>query len=177
MENQFIPDETIMNKIYYIRGHKTMLASDLAELYNIETRVLNQSVNRNLKRFPPDFMFQLSENEYSSLTSQFVMSKKGRGGRRVLPFVFTEHGVLMLSSVLNSDRAIEVNIQVMRVFTKIRQMLFDNTELRLEIEKIKSKINNQDKNMEIVFRYLDELIDRKVEPQERKRIGYKPDNL
>ncbi|MFA6087242.1 ORF6N domain-containing protein [Mucilaginibacter sp.] len=177
MENQLIPDEIIMNKIYYIRGHKTMLASDLAELYNIETRVLNQSVNRNLKRFPPDFMFQLSENEYSSLTSQFVMSKKGRGGRRVLPFVFTEHGVLMLSSVLNSDRAIEVNIQVMRIFTKIRQMLFDNTELRLEIEKIKSKINSQDKNMEIVFRYLDELIDKKVEPQERKRIGYKPDNL
>jgi hypothetical protein len=177
MENQLIPDEIIMNKIYYIRGHKTMLASDLAELYNIETRVLNQSVNRNLKRFPPDFMFQLSENEYSSLTSQIVMSKKGRGGRRILPFVFTEHGVLMLSSVLNSDRAIEVNIQVMRIFTKIRQMLFDNTEFRLEIEKIKSKINSQDKNMEIVFRYLDELIDRKVEPQERKRIGYKPDNL
>ena len=177
MENQLIPDEIIMNKIYYIRGHKTMLASDLAELYNIETRVLNQSVNRNLKRFPPDFMFQLSENEYSSLTSQIVMSKKGRGGRRVLPFVFTEHGVLMLSSVLNSDRAIEVNIQVMRIFTKIRQMLFDNKELRLEIEKIKSKINNQDKNMEIVFRYLDELIDRKGEPQERTRIGYKPDNV
>ncbi|UOE49146.1 ORF6N domain-containing protein [Mucilaginibacter sp. SMC90] len=80
MENQFIPDEIIMNKIYYIRGHKTMQASDLAELYNIETRVLNQSVNRNLKRFPPDFMFQLSENEYSFLTSQIVMSKKGRGG-------------------------------------------------------------------------------------------------
>ncbi|MHB8206403.1 ORF6N domain-containing protein [Mucilaginibacter sp.] len=177
MENQLVPDEIIMNKIYYIRGQKIMLASDLAELYNIETRVLNQSVNRNLKRFPPDFMFQLSENEYSSLTSQFVMSKKGRGGRRVLPFVFTEHGVLMLSSILNSDRAIEVNIQVMRIFTKIRQMLFDNTELRLEIEKIKFKINNQDKNMEIVFRYLDELIDNKEEPQERKRIGYKPDNL
>jgi len=177
MENQLIPDEIIMNKIYYIRGHKTLLASDLAELYNIETRVLNQSVNRNLKRFPPDYMFQLSENEYSSLTSQFVMSKKGRRGRRVLPFVFTEHGVLMLSSVLNSDRAIDVNIQVMRVFTKIRQMLFDNTEWRLEIEKIKSKINGQDKNMEIVFRYLDELIDRKSEPQQRRRIGYKPDKI
>ncbi|WP_426669460.1 ORF6N domain-containing protein [Mucilaginibacter sp. McL0603] len=177
MENQLIPDEIIMNKIYYIRGQKIMLASDLAELYNIETRVLNQSVNRNLKRFPPDFMFQLSEDEYSSLTSQFVMSKNGRGGRRVLPFVFTEHGVLMLSSVLNSNRAIEVNIQVMRIFTKIRQMLLDNTELRLEIDKIKSKLNNQDKNMEIVFRYLDELIDRKDEPKERKRIGYKPDNL
>ena len=177
MDNQLIPDEIIMNKIYYIRGQKIMLASDLAELYNIETRVLNQSVNRNLKRFPPDFMFQLSEDEYLSLTSQIVMSKKGRGGRRVLPFVFTEHGVLMLSSILNSDRAIEVNIQVMRIFTKIRQMLFDNTELRLEIEKIKFKINNQDKNMEIVFRYLDELIDKKEEPVERKRIGYKPDTL
>ncbi|MFB9841269.1 ORF6N domain-containing protein [Mucilaginibacter ginsenosidivorans] len=138
MEDQFIPDEIIMNQIYYIRGQKVMLASDLAELYNIETRVLNQSVNRNLKRFPSDFMFQLSENEYSSLTSQFVMSKKGRGGRRVLPFAFTEHGVLMLSSVLNSDRAIQVNIQVMKIFTKIRQRLLDNTELRLEIEKIKS---------------------------------------
>jgi len=177
MDNQLIPDEIIMNKIYYIRGQKIMLASDLAELYNIQTRVLNQSVNRNLKRFPPDFMFQLSENEYLSLTSQIVMSKKGRGGRRVLPFVFTEHGVLMLSSILNSDRAIEVNIQVMRIFTRIRQILFDNTELRLEIEKIKFKINNQDKNMEIVFRYLDELIDKKEESLERKRIGYKPDNL
>jgi len=154
-----------------------MLASDLAELYNVETRVLNQSVKRNLKRFPSDFMFQLSENEYSSLTSQFVMSKTGRGGRRVLPFAFTEHGVLMLSSVLNSDRAIQVNIQVMRIFTKIRRMLLDNTELRLEIEKIKSKIDNQDKNMEIVFRYLDELVDKKETDTPRIRIGYKPDTL
>lgn len=154
-----------------------MLAKDLAELYNIETRVLNQSVNRNLKRFPPDFMFQLSENEYSSLTSQFVMSKKGRGGRRVLPYVFTEHGVLMQSSVLNSDRAIEVNIQVMRIFTKIRQMLFDNVELKFEVEKIKAKMNNHDKNMELVFSYLDELIDKKESNESRLRIGYKPDEL
>ncbi|SDP10614.1 ORF6N domain-containing protein [Mucilaginibacter sp. OK268] len=131
MENQFIPDDFIRNKIYYIRGHKTMLASDLAELYNIETRVLNQSVNRNLKRFPPDFMFQLSENEYSSLTSQIVMSKKGSGGRRVL----------------------------------------------LEIKKIKSKVNSQDKNMEIVFRYLDELIDKKSEPLQRRKTGFKPDKI
>lgn len=177
MENQSIPEEVIMGKIYCFRGQKTMLASDLAQLYDIETRVLNQSVSRNLKRFPPDFMFQLSENEFSSLTSQFVISKKGRGGRRVLPYAFTEHGVLMLSSVLNSDRAIEVNIQVMRIFTKIRQMLLDNTELKLEIEKIKSKIDNQDKNMEIVFQYLDELIDKKNDVPERKRIGYKPDVL
>jgi hypothetical protein len=109
--------------------------------------------------------------------STFVSLQKGWGGRRALPFVFTEHGVLMLSSVLNSDRAIAVNIQVMRIFTKIRKMLFDNTELRLEIEKIKSKIDNHDKNMEVVFRYLDELIDRKGKPRERKTIGYKPDSL
>jgi hypothetical protein len=154
-----------------------MLASDLAELYNIETRVLNQSVNRNLKRFPPDFMFQLTEDEYRLLTSQIVMSKNGRGGRRVLPYVFTEHGVLMLSSVLNSDHAIAVNIQVMRIFTRVRRMLTDNTELRLEIEKIKAKLDNHDKNMEIVFRYLDELAEAKSNQQPRKRIGYKSDDL
>jgi hypothetical protein len=175
--NLLIPDEIVMNKIYYIREHKVMLASDLAELYDIETRILNQAVNRNLKRFPSDFMFQLSDDEYKSLTSQFVMSKKGRGGRRVLPFVFTEHGVLMLSSVLNSDRAIAVNIQVMRIFTRVRRMLTDNTELRLEIERIKSKLENQDKNMEIVFRYLDELIDKSPDPVPRKAVGYKPEGF
>lgn len=172
-----IPDEIVMSKIYYVRDQKVMLASDLAELYGIETRVLNQSVSRNLKRFPLDFMFQLSEVEYKSLTSQIVMSKTGRGGRRVLPFVFTEHGVLMLSSVLNSDRAIEVNIQVMRIFTRIRKMLTENTELRLEIEKIKSKLENQNKNMDIIFRYLDELVEKAADSSPRKAVGYKPDGF
>ena len=105
--------------------------------------------------------------------SQIATSK--RGGRRKLPYVFSEHGVLMLSSVLNSKQAIQVNIQVMRIFTRIRQMFIDNTELRLEIEKIKTKLDNQDKNMEVVFRYLDELIEKKQEPTERRMIGYKPD--
>lgn len=138
------------------------------------TRRLNEQVARNLDRFPEDFMFRLNEYEFESLMSQIATSK--RGGRRKLPYAFTEHGVLMLSSVLNSKQAIKVNIQVMRIFTRIRKMFIDDTELRLEIETIKKKLDNQDKNMEIVFRYLDELIDKNEHPQERKRIGYKPDN-
>jgi hypothetical protein len=171
-----VPDEIIMNKIYYIRGQKVMLDSDLAELYGVETRRLNEQVARNADRFPEDFMFRLNENEFESLMSQFATSK--RGGRRKLPYMFSEHGVLMLSSILNNKQAIQVNIQVMRIFTRIRQMFVDNTEIRLEIEKIKNKLNNQDKNMEIVFRYLDELLEKQEHPNPpRKRIGYKPDNL
>jgi len=175
MENQFIPDEVIMTKIFYIRGQKVMFDSDLAELYGVETRRLNEQVARNIDRFPDDFMFRLDEKEFESLISQIATSK--RGGRRNLPYVFSEHGVLMLSSVLNSKQAIKVNIQVMRIFTRIRQMFIDNTELRLDIEKIKSKLDNQDKNMEIVFRYLDELIEKKDNPPPRKTIGFKPDGF
>lgn len=171
-----VPDEIIMNKIYYIRGQKVMLDSDLAELYGVETRRLNEQVARNADRFPEDFMFRLNENEFESLMSQFATSK--RGGRRKLPYMFSEHGVLMLSSILNSKQAIQVNIQVMRIFTRIRQMFVDNTEIRLEIEKIKNKLDNQDKNMEIVFRYLDELLEKQEYPNPpRKRIGFKPDDL
>ena len=171
-----VPDEIIMNKIYYIRGQKVMLDSDLAELYGVETRRLNEQVARNADRFPEDFMFRLNENEFESLMSQFATSK--RGGRRKLPYMFTEHGVLMLSSILNSKQAIQVNIQVMRIFTRIRQMFVDNTEIRLEIEKIKNKLDNQNKNMEIVFKYLDELLEKQERPNPpRKRIGYKPDDL
>lgn len=171
-----VPDEIIMNKIYYIRGQKVMLDSDLAELYGVETRRLNEQVARNADRFPEDFMFRLNENEFESLMSQFATSK--RGGRRKLPYMFSEHGVLMLSSILNSKQAIQINIQVMRIFTRIRQMFVDNTEIRLEIEKIKNKLDNQDKNMEMVFRYLDELLEKQEYPNPpRKRIGFKPDYL
>ncbi len=171
-----IPDEIIMNKIYYIRGQKVMLDSDLAELYGVETRRLNEQVARNADRFPEDFRFRLNENEFESLMSQFATSK--RGGRRKLPYMFSEHGVLMLSSILNSKQAIQVNIQIMRIFTRIRELFVDNTEIRLEIEKIKNKLENQDNNMEIVFRYLDELIEKQEHPNPpRKRIGYKPDDL
>src|SRR5690606_11376691 len=147
-----------------------------AELYGIETRRLNEQVNRNIDRFPEDFMFQLDEQEFKYLMSQIATSK--RGGRRKLPYVFTEHGVLMLSSVLNSKQAIQVNIQVMRIFTKIRKILTTDIEIRLEVEKIKNKLENQDKNMEIVFKYLDELLEKQERPNPpRRRIGFKSDEI
>lgn len=170
-----IPENILVNKIYEIRDHKVMLDNDLAELYGVETKVLNQSIRRNFERFPEDFMFQLTESEWESLRSQFVTSKIGRGGRTYIPNVFTEHGVLMLSSVLKSQQAIQVNIQIVRIFTKLRRWLSENGELKYEIEDIKRKLNNQDKNIELVFSYLDKLMDKKIGP--RKRMGYMPDDL
>ena len=166
-----VPDEIIMNQIYYIRGQKVMLDKDLAKLYMVETRNLNKSVKRNIKRFPPDFMFQFTQQEFNSLMFQNGTSK--RGGTRKLPFVFTEQGVAMLSGILNSDRAIKVNIQIMRIFTRIRQMLIDNTELRLAIEEIRKKTDNNTKNIELVFKYFDELLDKKENPLPVKMIGYR----
>ena len=151
-----------------------MMDRDLSEMYGVETRILNQAIKRNEKRFPPDFMFQLTSQELSDWKSQNVISNKERMGMRKLPNVFTEQGVAMLSSVLNSETAIEVNIQIIRMFTRVRQMLTDHNELRLEVEKIKKKLDNQDKNMEIVFRYLDELLEKQEQPNPpRKRIGFK----
>jgi hypothetical protein len=166
-----IPDEIVMDKIYYIREHKVMLDNDLAELYAVETRVLNQAVSRNIERFPEDFMFQLTEKEWEYLKLQ--NTTKSWGGRRKLPYAFTEHGVLMLSSVLGSPKAVQVNIQIMRIFTRIRQLLTDNTELRLEIEQIKKKLHNQNQNIELVFKYLDELLEKQVNPKPRKQVGFK----
>ncbi|HYQ56710.1 MAG TPA: ORF6N domain-containing protein [Draconibacterium sp.] len=148
-ESSMLPDEIIMNKIYFIREQKVMLHSDLAELYGVETRRLNEQAKRNSSRFPEDFMFQLSEFEFENLKSQFATSSWG--GRRKLPNVFTEHGVLMLSSVLNSEEAIKVNIQIMRIFTKVRETLTDNLSMKLDIEEIKNKLASQDKNIELVF--------------------------
>ncbi|NII85975.1 MULTISPECIES: ORF6N domain-containing protein [unclassified Pedobacter] len=168
-----IPDNIVVNKIYELRGLKVMLDSDLAELYGVETKRLNEQVGRNPDRFPKDFMFQLTDDEWLNLKSQFATSSWG--GRRKLPYVFTEHGILMLSSVLNSKQAIQVNIQIVKIFSRIRQFIFDNGELKLEIEEIKKTLNNHDKNIELVFTYLDRLIDKKIGP--RKRIGYMPDDL
>lgn len=166
-----VPNEIILNKIFLFRDEKVMLDKDLAELYQIETRRLNEQVKRNIERFPEDFMFQLNAEEAKALISQNATSK--RGGTRKLPYVFTEHGVLMLSSVLNTPKSIQVNIQIMRVFTKIRSQLLENTELRLLLEKLDKKTNNNTKNIEIVFQYIDELIDKKEKKQERNTIGYK----
>lgn len=153
-----------------------MLDFDLAKLYEVETKQLKRQVRRNFDRFPEDFMFELSKDEYQILRSQIGTLKQGEH-TKYLPMVFTEQGVAMLSSVLNSNRAIKVNIQIIRIFTRIRQMFIDNTELRLEIEKIKTKLDNQDKNMEIVFRFLDELSYKKDNQPPRRAIGFKPDGF
>ena len=168
-----LPDEVVMSKIYIIRGQKVMLDSDLAELYEVETKQLKRQVNRNIERFPEDFMFELTEQEFESLRCQIGTSKIGRGGTRYTPMVFTEHGVLMLSSVLNSAKAIQVNIQIMRIFTRIKQALADNTEIRLIMEELRKKTENNTKNIEVVFQYLDELIDKTKKPKPRTQIGYK----
>lgn len=151
-----------------------MLDSDLAELYGVQTKVLNQSIKRNLDRFPADFMFQLTDTEWQNLRSQFVTSKI-KGGRTYIPNVFTEHGVLMLSSVLNSVQAIQINIQIVRIFSRLRKLLNEHSDLKLEIADIKKQLNNHDKNIELVFTYIDELTEKKAKP--RKRIGFKPDDL
>ncbi|MBU3012475.1 ORF6N domain-containing protein [Polaribacter vadi] len=174
-ENLIVPDEIISNKIYLIRNQKVMLDRDLAELYQVETRVLKQAVKRKLNRFPEDFMFELTKIEFENWRSQFVTSNSDKMGLRYAPMVFSEQGVAMLSSVLNSDRAISVNIKIIRIFTKMRDLLNDNLSLRLEIEDIKKKMNNHDKNIELVFSYLDELVERKEEKKERTQIGYKKD--
>jgi ORF6N domain len=173
-QNLIISEETISDKIYFIRNQKVMLDRDLAALYGIETRVLKQAAKRNISRFPDDFMFELTDIENDSLRSQIVILKKGRGQhQKYLPSVFTEHGVLMLSSVLNSDKAIQTNIQIMRIFTKVRQMLLDTTDLKIDILQIQKKLEKHDKNIELVFSYLDELTDKKENTIPRTKIGYK----
>lgn len=167
-----IREETLLNRIYIIRGQKVMLDRDLAALYQVETKRLNEQVRRNPGRFPVDFMFQLTEKEFENLKSQNATSSWG--GNRKLPFVFTEQGVAMLSSVLNSERAIHVNIQIMRLFTKIRQSMIDNTELRLAIEEVRKRTDNNTKNIELVFKYFDEMLEKNEKQKERVRIGYKP---
>ncbi|WP_375605421.1 ORF6N domain-containing protein [Flavobacterium davisii] len=166
-----IPDEIISNKIYFIRGQKVMLDKDLAELYQVETKNLKRQVRRNIERFPEDFMFELNEEEFEILRCQIGTSSWG--GTRYRPIAFTENGVAMLSSVLNSPTAIKMNIQIIRVFTKIREALSDNLNIKLEIEEIKKKLSNHSKNIELVFNYLDELIEKKGNTKERNQIGYK----
>jgi hypothetical protein len=178
-------DGQIVNKIYHIRGQKVMLDRDLAEMYGVETRRLNEQVKRNEKRFPIDFMFQLTELEFENLMSQFATSSWG--GLRKMPFAFTEQGVAMLSSVLNSDRAIEVNIQIIRLFTKLRNAVLDNKEVLLKLEKIDKKIMNlsfdvkmHDDEIETIFKLIDELRVKKEEVlPERNTVGFKkkPENI
>ena len=168
-----LPDEVISNKIYLIRDEKVMLDRDLAELYGVETKYLKRQVRRNILRFPDDFMFEFSEKEFSSWRSQFGTSKSDKIGLRYPPFAFTETGVAQLSCILNSERAILINNRIMRVFIKMRAMLMDTLTLKLDIDNIKKKLENHDKNIELVFSYLDELMEKHEKPQRRNQIGYK----
>ncbi|HZX36211.1 MAG TPA: ORF6N domain-containing protein [Thermodesulfobacteriota bacterium] len=161
--------EVIEKKILLIRGHKVMLDSDLAVLYGVTTKRLNEQVRRNLRRFPSDFMFQLTAEEIESLRSQFATLKTGRGRhRKYLPYVFTEQGVAMLSSVLNSEKAIEVNILIMRAFVKLREMLATHKDLAKKMEEMEKKYDEQFK---VVFEAIYELM-KPPEPS-RRRIGFK----
>lgn len=171
-EKSIIPTEIITSKIYLIRNQKVMLDRDLAELYDVKNIRLREQVKRNLKKFPDHFMFRLSESEVNFMVSQnAIPSKKHLGGS--LPYVFTEHGILQLSNVLTGDRAIQMSIQIIEVFVKMREILTDNLSIKLEIEEIKKKLTNHSKNIELVFNYLDELIEKKENKKPRKQIGYK----
>ncbi len=164
-----IPDERIINKIYLIRGQKVMLDRDLAEMYGVETRALNQAVKRNGKRFPGDFMFQLTKRELENLKSQIVTSSWG--GSRKPPLAFTEQGVAMLSSVLNSETAIEVNIRVIRVFTRIREAILTHKDILLKVEQMEKKMTKHDDEIQMIFEALKELLNPPQEP--RTPIGFK----
>ncbi len=143
--------QSIQRKIYLIRGHKVMLDHDLADLYGSKTKVLIQAVKRNHKRFPEDFMFQITMAERQNLRSQIVTSSLNYGGRRYLPYAFTEQGVAMLSSVLNSERAVEVNIQIMRTFTRLREMISSNKELARKLVELEKKVGNHDQHIALLF--------------------------
>lgn len=153
--------------IRLVRGHKVMLDADLADLYGVETRVLIQAVKRNAKRFPADFMFPLTFDEAKRLRSQSVISKRGRGGRRYLPFVFTEQGVAMLSSVLNSDRAVEINIQIMRAFVRLRQMIASNKALARKLDALERQLETHDVHIQSLFEAIRQLMT-PPEPKKRK---------
>ncbi len=171
MKEIIIPTEVITNKIYFIRNQKVMLDRDLAILYEVETKRINEQIKRNSARFPENFMFQLNEVEYENLKSQNATSSWG--GSRKLPFAFTEHGVLQLANVLKSERATQVSIKIIEVFVSLRDYLLTNLNLKLEVEAIKKKLVNHDKNIELVFSYLDELIEKREHKTERTKIGYK----
>jgi ORF6N domain len=171
MDKVIIPDEIISNKIYFIRNTKVMLDRDFATLYNVETKRINEQVKRNALKFPEHFMFQLNKEEYNNLRSQFATSSWG--GNRRLPYVFSEHGILQLANVLSSEKATRMSIKIIEVFVSLREMLNDNLSIKLEIETIRKKLANHDKNIELVFNYLDELMEKHDNKTERNKIGYK----
>jgi phage regulator Rha-like protein len=162
-----VPMERIERAILFIRGEKVMLDSDLAAIYGVETSALNRAVKRNISRFPADFMFKLTQKEAKALRCQFGISNKGRGGRRYLPYAFTEHGALMLANVLNSERAAQTSVMVVRAFVRLRQMLAANADLARKMDALENKY---DKQFKIVFDAIRQLMS---PPQSKRReIGF-----
>ena len=163
--------ELIQSKIIVLRDEKVMIDQDLAELYGVETGMLNRAVKRNFERFPKDFMFQLSSEEWELLRCQTGISKASRGGRRYLPYAFTGQGVAMLSSVLKSKRAIEVNIAIMRAFVYLRKMISSHAELARKLEEVEKHLEDHDKRIEAIFEAIRQLMTPPEKP--RRRIGFK----
>jgi ORF6N domain len=161
----------IESLILSFRGLRVMLDSDLAKIYNVQTKALNQALKRNLKRFPNDFAFQLTGVELESLMSQIVTSKTGRGGRRKLPWVFTEHGAIMLASILNSERAVEMSVSVVRAFVLMREQLTANKELSQKLGELENRVSGHDEAIQNLFEAIRQLIEPPL-PEDRKQIGF-----
>ena len=170
-----LPAAVIEGSILLIRGQTVILDSDLAKLYGVATRALVQAVKRNIRRFPADFMFQLTREEDETLRSQTVISKKGRGGRRYSPYAFSEQGVAMLSSVLNSDRAIDVNIAIMRAFVRLRELLGTNKDLARKLEDLERKLGQHDQKFQIAFEAIRQLMAPPPETPAKRRFGFAQD--
>jgi ribosomal protein L23 len=165
-----IPDEAVINKILLLRGKKVMIDKDIAELYGVSTKRLNEQVKRNNKRFPEDFMFQLTQEEKDEVVANCDHLKNLKYSPN-LPFAFTEHGAVMLASVLNSDRAIEVNIQIVRIFTQMREMLLTNKDILLKLEQLENKVIAHDDDIKMIFEALKQLLNPPQEP--RRSIGFR----
>ena len=169
---EFVIEQQILNRIYVVRGQKIMLDEDLAAMYKVETKRLNEQVKRNVARFPKDIMFTLTGKEYENLKSHFATSSWG--GRRMLPKAFTEQGVAMLSSILNSDIAIEVNIMIIRVFTKMREYALTHKDILLQLARLEKEVKGNSQDIENVFLVLKELIEKQQKPSPPKnKIGFK----
>jgi hypothetical protein len=167
--------EQVERRIYIVRGQRVMLDEDLAELYEMTTKALNQALRRNPERFPSDFAFQLTPQEFSDLKSQFVTSNDGRGGRRYQPWVFTEHGVAMLSSVLRSDTAVRVNIEIMRAFVRLRRLLATPGELVAQLQKLAETVQLHDGQIRVITDVLRKMMEPPPAPP-RGRIGFATPN-
>lgn len=165
------PDEIIINKIYLVRGQKVMIDRDLAELYGVETKALKQAVRRNISRFPDDFMFEMNVEEFAFWREKNIVEQHDKQGLRYAPFCFTEHGVTMLSCILNSKTAIEVNLRVIRLFTQLREMILTNKEILLKLEQLENRTIKQDEAIKLIFGYLEELVNPKTGPM--RKIGFK----